>query len=222
MVLEMQTILTQDLREKYPESIFGALIIRNVPNMKIHEALETRKRALERRIRELFVDMNTDSMIKYYNTYFKIWGKIYPIEYQINTIKSGGKFPQVSVLVDSMFLAELNNRILTSGHNLDEIQGDLVFDVSKGGERYLKLNGKEQELKKDDILLKDEEGILASIIYGPARRTSISSKTKNALYYAWCPYTLDEETILAHLKEILINLNNIFESVASKTQLFRS
>jgi len=42
-----------------------------------------------------------------------------------------------------MFLAELKNRILTSGHDLDKIEGGLFFDVSDERERYLKLNGKE-------------------------------------------------------------------------------
>lgn len=217
----MQIEITPDLRGKYLESIFGSLIIRNVPNRKSHEKLEERKRELESEIREYLEEVNTDSMIQYYNAYFKKWGKIYPIKYQIDTIKSGRKFPQVSVLVDSMFLAELHNRLLTSGHDLDEIQGDLAFDVSKGGERYLKLNGQEQELKKNDVIIKDDEGILASNIYGPARKTSITLRTKNALNFAWCPYALDEEIISTHLNEILTNLTHIFNSVTPKSRLIR-
>jgi DNA/RNA-binding domain of Phe-tRNA-synthetase-like protein len=104
---------------------------------------------------------------------------------------------------------------------LDEIHGDLTFDVTKSGERYLKLNAKEQELKKNDVILKDGEGILASIIYGPARRTSITLQTINALYFAWCPYALDDEIITTHLNEILTNLTYIFKSVTSESQLIR-
>jgi len=90
-----------------------------------------------------------------------------------------------------MFLAELKNRYLTSGHDLDAVQGGLIFDVSEGDERYLKLNGKEQQLKKDDVILKDEEGILASVLHGPARRTSITPQTSQALYLAWYPYGME-------------------------------
>ncbi len=218
----MQIQITPDLKKLYPESIFGSLIVRNIPNRKIHEAIEERKRDLERRIREARGQGDIDSMIQNYNTYFKMWNKKYPIEYQINTIKSGGKLPQVSVLVDSMFIAELNSRILTSGHDLDEIQGDLTFDISRGGEHYLKLNGQEQKLKKNDVVLKDNEGLLACILFGPARRTSITLKTKDALYFAWCPYVTDDGLILAHLNEILENLSHVFVSVTSESQLFRS
>ncbi|MFX0126437.1 MAG: hypothetical protein ACFFAE_22660, partial [Candidatus Hodarchaeota archaeon] len=140
----MQINLTQALKEKFPNSMFGSLIIRNIPNRKGHETLERQKRDLENKIREANLVMDKDKMIKYYDTYFKMWKKTYPIEYQINTIKSGRKFPKVSVLVDCMFLAEIKDRILTSGHDLDEIQGDLNFDISEDGEKYLKLNGQEQ------------------------------------------------------------------------------
>jgi DNA/RNA-binding domain of Phe-tRNA-synthetase-like protein len=217
----MHINLTLDLKKKYPSSMFGSLIIRDIQNRKRDETLEEQKRNLERKLREDYVKGDEDSMISYYNSYFKIWRKIYPIEYQIKTLKSGGKFPQVSVLVDSMFIAELKNRILTSGHDLDEIQGDLKFDVSEGGERYFKINNQEQELKKNDVVLRDREGILASILYGPARRTTITPKTKNVLYFAWCPYPLDEEFIKGHLNEIFLNLKRIFESITSEIQLTR-
>ena len=217
----MQINLTEGLKEKYPVSIFGNLIIRDVPNRKRDETLEERKRSLENEIKENYADVDKDSMIRYYNTYFKMWKKTYPIEYQINTVKGGGKFPQVSVVVDCMFLAELKNRILTSGHDLDEIKGDLTFDISQGGEQYLKLNGQKQVLKKNDVVLKDNKGILASILFGPARRTSISLKTKNALFFAWCPYTIDEEIIRSHLNQIFLNLSSVFEIVMSEIQLTR-
>ena len=217
----MRVNTTESLKEIYPDSIFGNLIIRDVPNRKRNEFLEERKRTLEREIKEKYAEVDKDVIIHYYNTYFKLWKKSYPIEYQIKTVKSGGRFPQVSVIVDCMFIAELKNRILTSGHDLDEIKGDLTFDISQGGEQYLKIDGRKQELKKNDIVLKDNEGILASILYGPARRTSISQKTKNSLFFAWCPYTMDENIILRHLNDIIQNFNDIFESINSEIQLTR-
>ena len=207
----------------YPECLFGSLIVKEVPNEKDHEALETRKRELERRIREDSGEVKDFEMIRYYNSYFRMWKKTYtyPIEYQINTIKKGGKFPKVSVLVDSMFIAELNNMVLTSGHDLDTIQGDLTFDISGGDEQYLKINGKEQNLRKGDIFLKDEEGILACILFGPARRTSITPETKNVLYFAWCPLIINEAQVKTHLIEILMNFKKLYPTVTSEVYLTR-
>lgn len=195
--------------------------MRDIPNRKKHEVLEQRKRDLEKMIEEVYSEDDEDTTIQSYEIYFKKWGKTYPVLFQLKTIKGGGQFPQVSVLVDSMFLGELKNKILTSGHDLDAIQGDLVFDVSEGGERYLKLNGNEKVLKKNDVILKDEEEILASVLYGPARRTSISHKTRNALYFAWCPNGMSEELIIIHLNDILSNLGVVFESITSEIQILQ-
>ena len=170
---------------------------------------------MEQKIQQGTFQPHEDLIINSYNNYFNQWGKTYPIEYQIKTIRKGGKFPQVSVLVDSMFLAELNHRILTSGHDIDLFQGNLLFDVSEGGEQYLKINGKEQVLKKDDIILTDEKGILASLLYGPAKRTTIVSETKNALYFAWCPFGMMNELINEHLNQILTSLAEIYGSLNS-------
>ena len=217
----MRTVLTAELKMVYPKAVFGSLVAREVPNRKRHEALEDLKCDLERKIREVYVDVDEDGTIQGYDIYFKRWGKTYPVEFQIKTIKGGGRFPQISVLVDGMFLAELKNRILTSGHDLDAVQGDLVFDVSEGSERYLTLDGREQKLNKNDVILKDEEGILASVLYGPARRTSITSETRNALYFAWCPYGMGEKIINAHLNDILSNLGLVFESITSEIQIHK-
>ncbi|MFX0212082.1 MAG: hypothetical protein ACFFDT_39280, partial [Candidatus Hodarchaeota archaeon] len=101
----------------------------------MHKTLEERKRDLEKWISDTLGEVDKDDIIQKYDAYFKMWNKTYPIEYQINTIKRGGNFPQVSVLVDNMYIAELKSRILTSGHDLDEVQGDLTFDISKGTEK---------------------------------------------------------------------------------------
>jgi len=212
----MKVNLTDKLKTRYPQATFGSLIIKEIPNRKKNDILEEKKLSLEQKIKRGQIDANKDDIIKNYNGYFKKWKKTYPLRFQLETIKRGGKFPQISLLVDSMFLAELKNRILTSGHDLDEIKGNLIFDISKEAKEYLKLNGQTQKLKKDDIILKDQKGILASILYGPAKRTSISLKTKNVLYFAWCPYQIKEGVMVNHLNDIVSSLKLAFKSLIPK------
>ncbi|MHA1975886.1 MAG: hypothetical protein ACW98F_14510 [Candidatus Hodarchaeales archaeon] len=208
--------LSPKLKSKYSTVCFGSLEVYDVQNRKEFDELEEKKRKLEKSIQQSQSHVQEDEIINSYNRYFNQWGKTYPIEYQIKTIRKGGNFPLVSVLVDSMFLAELHNRILTSGHDLDLFQGKLIFDVSEGGERYQKINGKEQILKEDDIILRDRIGILASLLYGPAKRTTIIPETKHALYFAWCPFGMTKELINEHLSQILQRLNEIYGSLSSR------
>ena len=121
--------------------------------MKTHPDIDQAKRLKEKKIRETYPDPEEDPIAQSYAGYFDKWGKTYPIEFQINSIKKGRTFPQVSTHVDCMFMAELENRILTSGHDRDMIQGRLVYDLADDGEEYVKLNGKKQVLVKNVILV---------------------------------------------------------------------
>jgi DNA/RNA-binding domain of Phe-tRNA-synthetase-like protein len=186
----------------YPTATFGSITINKQHNMKKHPDIEQTKRLLEKKIREIYPAPKEDPIVQSYSGYFDKWGKTYPIEFQINSIKNGRTFPQVSTHVDCMFMAELENRILTSGHDKDAIQGRLVYDLADEGEEYVKINGKKQVLHKNDIILKDDGGVLASVLFGPAARTSINMDTVAPLYFAWCPVGIDQETVDGHLSTI--------------------
>ena len=99
-----------------------------------------------------------DGILHLYIIYFKKWNKTYPIEYQLRSIHKGKDLPNVSVLVDSMFYAELQNRILISGHDLDKIIGTMEFDLTTGNEQFTKIerNGcffKKRYNRKWELLL---------------------------------------------------------------------
>ncbi|MHA2339839.1 MAG: hypothetical protein ACXACX_21220, partial [Candidatus Hodarchaeales archaeon] len=107
------------------------------------------------------------------------------------------------------------------GHDLDLISGnELIFDLSQSSDIYTKINGKDQILKKNDILLKDHKGILANVLFGPAKRSSISIKTQNVLYFAWCPNETDNHLVTNHLNDILSNLEKIFVSITPEVNIY--
>lgn len=207
----MKIKLREDLKKLYPTASFGSLIVWNVPNKPQKKALETKKNEIEDIIREQ-INMEADPMLKRFQNYFRQWDATYPIVYQLKNIKTGESLPQRSVLVDSMFMAELKNRILTSGHDLDTIKGNLSFDVAEGSESYVKIDGETQQLKKNDIILKDSKDILASVLYGPAQRTTISSTTENVLYLAWSPYELGKKHLRSHLSDIHSYLKLVYNT----------
>ncbi|MHA1989708.1 MAG: phenylalanine--tRNA ligase beta subunit-related protein [Candidatus Hodarchaeales archaeon] len=213
--------ITDKLKEVYPNAVFGSLLIKNIPNKKNHPQLESAKHDLENFLRSEYKQLGEDKILEKYQSHFGKWNKTYPIEFQIQSIQKGTNLPQVSILVDSMFHAELKNRILTSGHDLDLFNGnELIFDLSDGSENYTKINGKDQILKKNDILLKDKEGILANVLYGPAKRSSINMKTQNVLYFAWCPQETDKSVVITHLNDILSNLENVFPSITPELNIY--
>lgn len=211
---------TKNLNNAYPEALFGSLILEQIENKHKHAQLEQRKRELENLIRDEYKQVSKEKTLNSYISYFKKWKKTYPIEFQIQTIVNGKILPQVSILVDSMFHAELKNKILTSGHDLDAIGQELIFDLTSGDETYFKINGKEQRLKPQDILLRDAEGILANILFGPAKRSSITKNTSNVLYFAWSPHNINDEQIIAHLQDILSNIKLVYGPVNAEIKVY--
>ena len=206
------TIITinEKVISRYPSAVFGSLIVKNVVNKKEDLKLNEKKKNFQNDLKNTYKNPNDDKILQFYIKYFKKWNKTYPIEYQLKSIHKGKDLPNVSVLVDSMFYAELQNRILISGHDLDKIIGTMEFDLATGDEQYIKIDGNIQQLKEGDILLHDDKDILANILYGPAKRSTINLKTKNALYLAWCPEGIDEKVVKKHLHDLLSNLVLIY------------
>jgi DNA/RNA-binding domain of Phe-tRNA-synthetase-like protein len=64
------------------------------------------------------------------------------------------------------------------------------------------MRGEDQQLKKGDLYIADEQGILSAIIYGPDQRTQITSETKNALFTVYAPDGISDEEVVKHLLDI--------------------
>ena len=103
-------------------------------------------------------------------------------------------------------MAEMQDLLLTAGHDLDLLQLPLLLDVATGSERYTLLRGEEQMLKPGDMMIRDQTGVISSIIYGPDQRTQITPGTRNVVFTVYAPPGIDEQTVLNHLRHIQENV----------------
>jgi DNA/RNA-binding domain of Phe-tRNA-synthetase-like protein len=108
----------------------------------------------------------------------------------------------VAALVEAMFMAEMEDLLLTAGHDLDTLHLPLSLDMATGTETYILLRGDEQVLKPGDMMISDQEGVISSIIYGPDQRTQITPDTSNVVFTAYAPPGIGEETVIEHLQHI--------------------
>src|SRR5512133_1358049 len=171
--------LTPSWKSSFPDAHAGVLAMRDVTNPAQHPELEKRKLELEEQLRAQFsgqdrATMSSNPILQAYNNYYKRFKKSYHVQLQLeSTAWKGKSIPSVSALVESMFMAEMKNMLLTAGHDLDVLQLPLILDVSKGTESYTLLRGDRQVLKPGDMFISDQSGVISSIIYGPDRRTQI-------------------------------------------------
>lgn len=208
----MILITTPTWQQTYPGASVGALAMTGLSNPAFHPALEDRKLGLQAELRARFGEQDDNGqkeairalpVIQAYNDYYRRFNKTYHVQLQLESVVLKGK-PILSVasLVEAMFMAELENLLLTAGHDLDILQLPVTVDVAKGSEVYTLLRGSEQELKPGDMFMADGQGIISSIIYGPDQRTQITPQTQRALFTVYAPPGISPEDVRRHLETL--------------------
>lgn len=197
----MQVELTPAFHAAFPEGIFGSLVVAGCPNRPRATGIQTDARGIAGRLRERFPAeaIDADPIARAYAGYFRRCGGRYPVVHQAKAILAGRPVENPSALVALMFTAEMTSLLLTSGHDLRALAEPLRVDVAQAGETYTKLSGKTQALKPGDMVVRDAEGVIASVFYGPDLRTRLRPDSDAALFGAWCPIGIPPEAVDAHL-----------------------
>ena len=204
--------VTSAWKSTYPEAHAGVLVMRNVSNPAHDPALESQKAALEEQLRAQFSGQDRGTIaghpiLRAYAEYYRQFKKTYHIQLQLESIVLKGKsIPSVAALVESMFMAEMQDMLLTAGHDLDLLQLPLTLGVATGTEQYTLLRGDEQVLKAGDMMISDQNGVISSIVYGPDQRTQITSDTHNVVFTVYAPPGIEEQTVVEHLQHIRDNV----------------
>ena len=199
--------VTETWKTAYPTASVGILAMRGVANPATCPALEARKAELETELRERFTgktraDIKALPEFQAYAVYYKRFKKTYHVQLQLESVALQGKsIPSVAALVETMFMGELKNFLLTAVHDLDVVQPPVRIDVADGSESYVTLNGQSQMLKPGDMFIADAVGVLSSIIYGPDTRTQVTAETRNVLFTVYAPEGITPETAQCHLED---------------------
>ncbi len=199
----------------YPTAHTGVLVMREVINPPHHAKLEKRKAALEEELHARFAGQDRTALLSHpilqaYEAYYRQFKKTYHVQLQLESILFKGKsIPSVAALVEAMFMAEINDLLLTAGHDLDTLHLPLTLDAAQGTESYTLLRGEPQTPKAGDMMIRDSEGIISSIIYGPDQRTQITAQTRNVIFTTYAPSGISEEAVTNHLHEIQRNVELI-------------
>jgi DNA/RNA-binding domain of Phe-tRNA-synthetase-like protein len=106
-------------------------------------------------------------------------------------------------------MAELDDLLLTAGHDLDALALPLTLDVAKGDETYTLLRGDPQTLKAGDMYIRDGQGVISSVLCGPDQRTQITPSTTRVGFTVYAPPGIDADTVAAHLRSLEANVRLI-------------
>ena len=213
--------VSQAWKTVYPGAAAGVLVMRDVANPRHHSGLSAAKEQLEEQLRSRFSGWDRPALktlptLQAYSAYHKGFRKTYHVQHQLESIVlKSQRIPEVAALVEAMFMAELKNLLLTAGHDVTALQMPVGIDVADGSERYILLNGKEQQLKTGDMMIADAEGIISSFLYGPDLRTRITPESRHVMFTVYAPSGITSEAVYGHLHDIRANV----ELVAPASQV---
>ena len=128
----------------------------------------------------------------------------------------GKPIPGRAALVEAMFMAELENLVLTAGHDISKLVPPVRVDGTRDGDHYVLMNGSERELEAGDMMMADGEGIISSVLYGPDQRTSITPETEEVLFAVYAPVGVGEAAVRDHLDDIRANVMLVSPDAATE------
>jgi DNA/RNA-binding domain of Phe-tRNA-synthetase-like protein len=203
---------TEEWKAEHPGAMIGLLELSSVENDKKSPILDQRKRELETELIRRYGELSRQEfmslpVLSAYKSYYKRFKKTYHVQLQIESIaKKGKKLPNVSPLVDANFMAEVETFILTAGHDVAKLRGEIIIDVAREGDHITQMNGSNKSIYAGDMIMRDEEGICCSILYGQDNRSPITPETEHVLYVAYAPGGVPREAVERQLQKIEQNV----------------
>ncbi|MEJ2707887.1 MAG: phenylalanine--tRNA ligase beta subunit-related protein [Anaerolineales bacterium] len=203
---------TQEWKVEHPGAAIGLLELSNVENDEKSPKLDQRKRALEAELVKRYGELSRQELVALpvmaaYRSYYKQFKKTYHVQLQIESIaKKGKKLPNVSPLVDANFMAEVETFVLTAGHDVAKLRGEIAIDVAHEGDHITQMNGSDKSIYAGDMIMRDKEGICCSILYGQDNRSPIMPETEHVLYVAYAPGGVPREAVEKQLLKIEENV----------------
>jgi DNA/RNA-binding domain of Phe-tRNA-synthetase-like protein len=191
-----------------PNATVGALAMSGLQNPENDPALDDLmdRTATDLRVRyagATRADLLAQPALAAYAAYYGRFDKTYHVLLQLESVALKGKALRArGALVGAMFRAELENGLLTAGHDAALVQGNLEVGVAAAGETYAGIGGREVVAAPSDMCIRDERGIISSIVYGPDDRTRLGPTTTQAIFTTYAPAGIEPASVSRHLETI--------------------
>ena len=104
-------------------------------------------------------------------------------------------FPIVNLYIDAHIMAEMCHGILMAIQDLDSFQEKWRLDLASEGETFQGVSGNMIRCKEEEIVLRDEGGIVCSLFQGPDFRTKVDASSKNIVIYVFTAPRIQEEYV---------------------------
>jgi DNA/RNA-binding domain of Phe-tRNA-synthetase-like protein len=195
--------IDSELKARFPDLTASIFHIKDVKIQKRDAELENFKVEIMRQVREEYeIDSVKDQPIfRAYRDFFWRVGidptKNRPAaEALIRRILGGRTIPRINTLVDAYNLASIKSRIALATFDADKLEGDLLMRFAGEGEEFLGIGmEKPLVLKGGEIVVSDDEKLVAVYPYRDADNTKVTEATENVTIIVCGAPGITEETL---------------------------
>ena len=184
--------ISEELRERFPELVAMDWFLKDVKLGKESSELEDFKDEIRARTREKYDlgRLKDDAVFRCYRNFF--WHididptKIRPAsEALIRRILQGKRLPRINTLVDAYNLASIRSGIALAAFDADKLKGRPIMRFAMPGEDFLGIGmSKEKALSGGEIVMEDDEKLIAVYPYRNAENTKVTLGTVNMVLVA--------------------------------------
>ena len=119
-----------------------------------------------------------------FERFFKVNEQKFPLSKQIASAASRG-FPPVPGPVLALLALEAATGILMGVQNLDAVDSFVTLDCLESAESFIGMRGEHITSTAGQIVVRDKQGIIASLFLGPDKRTAVQPNGRNLLFYVF-------------------------------------
>ena len=179
------------VREKYPDFIAGYVLVSGVTMEPTVEGLVERKREVFSDLKARYGALNVLDLaeVKAYRAFFNAMGadpsSYRPASEYLLRRALDDRFPTINNLVDVCLLATIEHWMAAGVYDAEKIRGDALTTLTVETEPFELIDGRKLSPKPDEIILRDDQKLLAAYTLGDAKGAMVSQKTSNALIVLW-------------------------------------
>jgi len=178
-IMNLEFQYSELLRRNPWPVVLGVVTVRGIDQGGLEAALTSAQRSVS------FSDPGPSVMrrIQAFESFFTQNGFRSPLGEQLKHVQEKG-LPGGSPLVKALLLSEMGTGLLMGAQDAAAIRGPLVCDLAEEGETFRGMRA-EVLCRKGEIVLRDSEGIIATLFQGPDRRTRLNKDTKDIVFFVF-------------------------------------
>jgi DNA/RNA-binding domain of Phe-tRNA-synthetase-like protein len=200
--------LDPKVKGKYPDFVAGYVLASGVTIEPTVEGLVERKREVFNDLKVRYGSLNMLDLpeVKAYRAFFKAMGadpsSYRPAPEYLLRRALDDRFPAINNLVDTCLLTTVEHWVAAGVYDADKIKGQVTTTLAVETDPFEFIDGRKLSPKPDEIVLRDDQKLLAAYTLGDAKATMITQKTSNALIVLWNAPGIGREKVEAAINAL--------------------